>query len=362
MPMKVVPFDSPDVTAPIQESQLAIERRARKWAKNSTLIVIDARHMAYRAWYTRDLTNSTGESTSAIHGIITMCSGICRDADTTRIVLAWDGRLDAKRAMHAGYKVRHLRDKTPEDQAESERRENAIRRAEAMTGLLGLPSIRPDLCEADDIEGFIAHGASSGLLMQLNGIERAVVVTDDKDVLQLLSPRVHVWRPVKQELVDLPKFQQSMGFPPSNYAHYKALCGESASGDNIPGVPGVGDKTAATQVAMYQTIDKIIAEAKHAVASGKSRAMERKIVAHEQDARLSLLLSTLYKSPSDYAAAYRIRDNQWPTKTWGMIDTAICAACIHRKARPGTIEELREQLDFGDTTIAMLEHCGVSIS
>lgn len=286
---------APDVYAPV---------RARQFARDQVLVLLDARHLCYRAYHTRDLTSAGGEVTSCLHGVLESTRAICEAANTRRWAMVWDGTLEYKRRLYLPYKNRHDRAMTPEEMAERRRREDAIRLVQDFMAAAGAPSIHVRDAEADDTCGIASTiWANSLAVSRICPDPKVILLTDDKDYYQLIQPGVYVWRGVRQELVDEAAFTALHGFRPSRYADYKALVGEPETGDNIPGVDGCGDVTAGKLIAVHGDIHGVLrhCEARSAPGAPKPLKIEARIAANRDNVMLSLRLSTIARTVGDLA-------------------------------------------------------------
>lgn len=271
-----------DVYAPLRE---------RGFAKNEVLLLFDARHACYRSIHTRELSTSKGEPTSALHGMIETIQAACTAANTGKFLCVWDGSLKYKRALYPGYKERQDRDRTREEMARYREEQRAIQLAHQGLDMLGVPQVYVKELEADDVIGLIAKavtGTSSPSLPK-----HVVIISDDKDYYQLIDSKISVWRGCRGELVDLKNFRSRFEFEPIQYIDYKALVGEAKTGDNIPGVDGVGDVTACKLVATLGGIERIIMHAKHEIVAGRGKKTEQRIYQQVKQARISYKLSRI---------------------------------------------------------------------
>ena len=287
-----LPPPAPNVYEPV---------RARNFERDQVLVVVDARHACYRAYYTRELSSSAGEVTSCLHGVLEMTRSICEAANTRRWVLCWDGNLDYKRRLHPVYKKRHDRSLTLEEQEERIKREKAIAMVKEFMDRAGAPSIHIEDAEADDAAGIAATMWSESLAARkVCKDPKVILLTDDKDYYQLIGPRIMVWRGVMRQLVDEAAFVSLHGFSPPRYADYKALVGEPETGDNIPGIAKVGHETACKLIGTHGTIYNVIAYCERQVAEVKKpRVIELNINKGRADALLSLRLSSIARTVAD---------------------------------------------------------------
>ena len=199
------------------------------------LVVLDALGLVYRSYYafiTRPLKNSRGENTSAIFGMGNVLLKLRRDLAPDRWAFAWDGPGPTFRhEMYPDYKAH--RPPMPEDLV------SQLDPVEELARCLGLPVIEKPGMEADDVMATLAReGAEAGY--------EVVLVTGDKDMLQVVNDRVTVLAPAgkgdEMKRMDPAAVREKWGVGPEHIRDVLALMGDSS--DNIPGVPGVGEKTA----------------------------------------------------------------------------------------------------------------------
>jgi 5'-3' exonuclease len=196
------------------------------------LLIVDGHAYAYRAFYAiRDLRSPEGRPTNAIYGFVKMLAKMKAGIAPTHLIVVWDGGLSVERiAALPEYKMQ--RPEMPDDlQPQLDGIVSYLKAA-------GIASFRRDDVEADD---YIAC-----LVQQAVKADMAVVIASaDKDFMQLVSPQVGLLNPNdKSETVwTHEQVRAKTGVPPSQIVEWLALMGDNV--DNIPGVPGVGPKTAA---------------------------------------------------------------------------------------------------------------------
>ena len=212
--------------------------------KQMRLLIIDGHAFAYRAFYAiRGLTSPSGQPTNAIYGFINMLAKLESQVLPTHAVVVWDGGLDAERVEELDdYKGQ--RDPMPDDMEVQ---------LDAMAEYLeaeGWASVCDDGVEADDRIGQLAKRAEA------EGFEVAIA-SSDKDFLQLINDRVKMWNPADKSGVpmDADAVVAKTGVQPSQIVDWLSLVGDAA--DNIPGVPGVGVKTAAALLNEFGSVDGI---------------------------------------------------------------------------------------------------------
>ena len=240
--------------------------------------VLDGSSLFFRAFYALQLPpNARGIHTNAVHGFAMMLVKLLKELAPTQIVIAFDkSRTTFRTALYPDYKG--TRDKTPEELIAQ------IPLLKELAQSLGIPFLELDDYEADDIIGTLATQAAEG------GTE-TVVVTGDRDALQLIRDGLTVVLTKKgisdTRAYDTAVFEEEYGFLPIRLIDMKGLMGDSS--DNIPGVPGVGPKTATKLLLAYGTIENVLDHA--AEVSGKK--LSASLVEYRDQALLSKQLATI---------------------------------------------------------------------
>lgn len=246
----------------------------------SRLIVLDALGLAYRAYYAfigRPLLNSRRENTSAIFGFGNSAMKLRRERRPDLWALAWDGPGPTFRHdLYPDYKAH--RPPMPEDLA------SQLTPIEDLARCLGLPVIEKPGMEADDVMATLARlGAEAG--------HEVILVTGDKDMLQCVNERVTVLVPPSRgdeyQLMDPAGVRAKWGVGPDGIRDVLALMGDSS--DNIPGVPGVGEKTAVELLARFGSLDAIYDRLEEVA----KPALKRKLAENKAMAYLSRELATV---------------------------------------------------------------------
>ena len=244
------------------------------------LFLLDGMALAYRAYYSfinRPLINSRGENTSAIYGFVTALMKILDEEKPEHVAVVFDTKEPTFRhRLFPEYKA--TRQKMPEDMAAQMDRLKEVVRAFS-TPLLELPGF-----EADDIIGTLARRAEKeGVL--------TMMVTGDKDFMQLISPMIKMYRPGKSggdpELVEEAGVSEKFGVTPDRVTDVLALTGDTS--DNVPGVPGVGEKTAIPLIQKYGTLEELYAH----VGEIPQKGLREKLITHREKAFLSKHLVTI---------------------------------------------------------------------
>lgn len=206
------------------------------------LILVDGSSYLYRAYHALPpLTNSAGEPTGAIYGVVSMLRRLLDDHQSDRIAVVFDapGRT-FRDDLYAEYKAN--RPPMPEDLAKQRGPLKELVEA------LGFPLIEIFGVEADDVIGTLAVQAAEGGMPVL-------ISTGDKDMAQLVGPTVTLLNTMSNTRLDREGVIAKFGVPPERIIDYLALVGDSS--DNIPGVPKVGPKTAAKWLTEYDSLDGI---------------------------------------------------------------------------------------------------------
>lgn len=215
--------------------------------KTKPLILIDGSSWLFRAFHALPLLNSpiTGQPTGAIFGMGNMLRRLLKDYAPERICVVFDPPGPTFREkIYAEYKAN--RDETPEDL------KGQFAPIMDMIAGMGLPVLQMGGVEADDVIGTLAkQGEAAGL--------DVLIVTSDKDMAQLVNARVHMLDTMKNRRMDPAGVVEKFGVPPERIIDMLALMGDTS--DNIPGVPGVGPKTAAKWLTEYGSLDALVTNA-----------------------------------------------------------------------------------------------------
>ena len=248
--------------------------------EKKTLFIIDVMPFLYRGHFVflrNPRVTSTGITTSALIGFANGIVSILKDWKPTHAVLAMDPSGPTFRhEAYPPYKAQ--REKMPEDLASN------IPYALELAEALRLPLIRQEGFEADDVMGTLAvRAAAEGFDVYL--------ATPDKDAAQLVAPNIRLFRPGRAgdgaEIYDEARVKEHWGLvSPAQMIDWLALAGDAS--DNIPGIKGVGEKTASALLAQFGTVENLIAHA----ADLKGKVAE-KVAAGAEDAKMSKFLTTI---------------------------------------------------------------------
>lgn len=211
----------------------------------SVTLLIDGNNMAYRAKYAFNLSNR-GEDVSVSYGMLRMLKKLMERFEPTSVIVCWDGGIpEFRRQALPSYKAnRHIDD----DPLEYEGFLAQIQELDLYAfPLMGIISARKIGAEADDL---LFHGS------RIVASKHNIIVTSDKDLLQAVNEWVSVYSPNKDILYSINDIEYELDVPLTQYIDWRALQGDSS--DNIPGVKGIGDKTATKLFKKYGTLTGIV--------------------------------------------------------------------------------------------------------
>ena len=242
---------------------------------SKTLFLLDGMALVYRAHFaliTRPILTSKGRNTSAVYGFTNTLLELLENQRPTHIAVAFDTSAPtARHVLYPAYKAQ--REAMPEDLA------LAIPDVKRLLAAFHIPVLELDGYEADDIIGTLARQA------ERQGYDRVLMVTPDKDYGQLVDTRTRMYKPGRQggevEVMGPEEICAHWGITdPRQVIDILGLMGDSS--DNIPGVPGIGPKTAKKLIAEFGSVEALLARADEV--KGK---MGEKLKEHAEQARLS---------------------------------------------------------------------------
>ena len=260
------------------------------------LYLIDGNSYVYRAYYAiRGLSNSKGFPTNAIYGFTNMLLKIIREKKPDSIVVSFDSPVPTER--HRVYKeYKAQRPETPGDLVEQ------LPYIRKMISGFNIKIFEIPGYEADDIIGTIAKKAASEEI-------DVFIVTADKDMLQLVNNKVKIYDPMKDKILDERYTKERFGVVPERITEFMALTGDAV--DNIPGIKGVGEKTAKELLSEFKSLDDLLNNTNR-IRKDKLRLL---VSEHSDIARLSKRLATIDTSvPIEIdIEEFRLREPDWPS-------------------------------------------------
>ena len=244
------------------------------------LVIIDGKSVFYRGYYAMgNLATSKGEPTSGVYGFAVIAMEIVRNIQPDQVVVAWDKAhtSTAKRlAIFKDYKAGRVR--PPEDFYAQ------IPLLRELISALSWGFMEADEYEADDIIGTLARQADEA------GDYMTYIVSSDLDMLQIVDENTKMYRILRGfsdlEEMDIPAIEEKYGILKSQFLDLKALKGDNS--DNIPGVPGIGEKTAVKLLNEYGSLEGIYAHIEEI-----SGATQKKMIAGRESAEMSLKLAKI---------------------------------------------------------------------
>ena len=261
--------------------------------KSKSLYIIDGSSYIFRAYFgiRQFLSTSKGFPTNALYGFINMLQKVVKDEKPDYLCVAFDSKEKTFRHdIYPDYKAN--RDAPPEDLAKQ------FPYFEPLVDAFNISSIRIPGYEADDIIGTLAlKGSKAGF--------RVVIVSGDKDMMQLVGPKVQMLDTMKNKRIGVDEVKEKFGVPPEKVIEVMGLMGDSS--DHIPGVKGVGPKTATELIQkygsikeLYKCIDEIEKKKlKEKLVQDKERALlSRKLVTIDTAMKLECSLDDLKVRPS----------------------------------------------------------------
>ena len=211
-------------------------------SKKKTIYLIDGSGYIYRAYHAvRHLSTSRGLPTNATFGFTNMLLKLLADRKPEHMAMAFDTKGPTFRhEQYEEYKAN--RPPMPEDLVVQ------IPYIKQVVDGMNISSLELEGYEADDIIGTLAVAAEK------HGFQ-VVMVTGDKDFKQLVSPAISIWDPMKDRTIDYAGLKEETGLEPAQWVDVMALAGDTS--DNIPGVPGIGEKTAITLIKAHGSLEDV---------------------------------------------------------------------------------------------------------
>ncbi len=247
--------------------------------QKNKLILIDGHSLAYRAFHALpvDMKTSQGELTNAIFGFTSMLLNVLRDEKPTHVAVTFDKGRTFRHDIYPEYKAH--RAKMPDEMR------SQMARIRQVVETLGIPIFEQEGYEADDLLGTLSRQAEE------QGVD-TLIVTGDRDLLQLVDERVHVLTSRRRFsdtiIYDTESVKQRYGLAPAQLVDLKAMMGDQS--DNIPGVRGVGEKTATKLLQQYDQLETIYEHLDKVQARFRS-----KLEAEREQAFLSRRLATIVR-------------------------------------------------------------------
>ncbi len=275
-----------------------------------TLVLVDGTALAYRSYYAfirSPLVNSRGENVSAVYGFASSLIKLLEEREPDYVAVVFDTPEPTFR--HEAYEAyKATREEAPDEMVAQ------LPVIHELVEELGIAVLELPGYEADDVIGTLARRASE------RGI-RVVIVSGDKDFFQLVADDVTVYDPGKGVEYTPEVVEERFGVPPRAVTDVLGLMGDSS--DNVPGVPGIGKKTATELVARYGTIEEVLGHINEISGTkrrerlsehGRTALASRDLVTIDVDAPVELDLARLRRRPPDpFELARLLKDLEFPS-------------------------------------------------
>lgn len=237
----------------------------------SKLVIFDGHAILHRAFHALPpLTTRSGEPINAVYGLVSMLLRVIQDLKPTYIVFCMDEKVPTFR--HKAFKDYQIQRPQMADELSSQ-----IEKAKEVMEAFNIPVFSKPGFEADDVIGTIADIAK---------VDEVVIVTGDKDILQLVNDKVKIYMPIlglsNSKLFGIEETIQRLGVAPELIPDYKALVGDPS--DNYPGVPGIGPKTAINLITKYKSLTEIyknLAEIPTATREKLAKGRQSSLMSHK---------------------------------------------------------------------------------
>jgi DNA polymerase-1 len=274
----------------------------------SPLVLVDGSSYLYRAFHALPpLTNSKGQPTGAIYGMINMLKRLMADYQPVHMVVVFDAKGKTFRnELYEAYKA--TRQQMPEELIQQ------IAPLHRIIAALGIPILMIDRVEADDVIGTLVKQSSQEKI-------KTLISTGDKDLTQLVDEHTTLINTMTNKIMDREGVKEKFGVWPEQMVDYLTLVGDSS--DNIPGVPQVGPKTAVKWLAQYGSLDNLIQQSAQLTGKVgdnfrntiKDLPLIKSLVTIKSDVVLDVSITSLnIKSPDQEALIELFKDLEF--KNW----------------------------------------------
>ena len=319
------------------------------------LLLLDGHSMAYRAFYAlppENFATASGVTTNAVYGFLSMLINTVRDEQPTHLAVAFDvSRKTFRSEQYPEYKANRAKS-PPEFKPQIPVIQNLL-------ATMAVPVVTADGFEADDVIATLARQALA------QGFD-VLIVTGDRDALQLVEPGITVLYP-RKGVSDLARMTpeavvDKYGVTPKQYADLAALRGDPS--DNLPGIPGVGEKTAAKWIVQFGSIDELIARADEV--KGKvgealrshldAVQLNRTLTALVDDVELELAPADAIRVAWDAAAVNALLDELEIHALRDRLKAIAPDGTDHEAGAPAALDDAGEELAAGEVAGWLTKH------
>ena len=287
-------------------NELKLRQGSEAVTKNSRVLIVDGLNTFIRAYAASPVLNGDGEHVGGISGFLMSVGHAIKAINPTRVIVVFDGKNGSarRRSLYPEYKgnrkvkIRLNRAITVDKQ--DTQLQQLIRLTEYLK-VMPITTIVVDGSEADDVIAYV----SNDYLAQKDS--QVFIMSSDKDFMQLVDDRVHVWSPTKKKMFYSEDVVETFQVLPKNFALYRALTGDDS--DNIPGVSGLGAKTLLDKFPRIttepMTLDQFIEYAKELATNNKAKIYQ-KVVDAEADIRLYYEIVQLAESNINLSSKMKV--------------------------------------------------------
>ncbi len=293
------------------------------------IYLIDGSGYIFRAYYaTPPLTNKEGFPTNAIYAFTRMLLKLLTEASSNHVVMVFDaGKETFRNELYSEYKAN--RDECPEDLSKQ------MPYFRTLSQAIGLPPLELKGYEADDVIGTLVRRCKEAG-------RKVVIVSADKDLMQLVTEDVTIWDTMRDKRYGPAEVQEKMGVPPEKVIELLALTGDSS--DNVPGMKGVGPKTATQLIEKFGDVESILSSA-DAIAEEKSIRSRKKICEQiECSAELVRLSKELVTVHTEVPLKVRSGDEEVEVST--LSNDNLIPLLTRNGVDDRLLQELIDELDF----------------
>ena len=226
-----------------------------------TTLLVDGNNLAYRVFAAYPyLSTNNGKPVAVVYGVIKLLRAALKKFDPTSVIIAWDGSPTSRRLLYPEYKANRGLNRTPQEQEAYKSYRDQLIEVFAILRHMNVAQCQEPNSEADDIIAILAHDPGN-----------YIVLSEDKDMLQLVNSTVSVYRPIIDKFYTVNTFEELTGLTPKQFLYARVLQGDDS--DNITGIPGIGEKTAFKLITEFKDLDTLCR-----CAAIKSGAVMEKIV------------------------------------------------------------------------------------
>ena len=221
------------------------------------LLILDGNSVLHRAYYALpDWRNRSGEATAGGYGVLSMMLKAIGELKPTHLVITFDDPSPTFRHnMYVGYQTNREKERQIDEDIWGQ-----VEKLKIVFAKIGIPVFQTAGFEADDLIGTIATKCSMPTSSRFAGNAQCIIITGDKDLMQLVNDNVNLYMPIKgmsdMQMIDKDKVKDKLGVWPEQVIDYKALVGDSS--DNYPGIVGIGPKTAVQLIEEFGSFEEIV--------------------------------------------------------------------------------------------------------